>query len=91
MLWREMQSRKQEEENRRGIKGLFVFLNYLLREDFFCDFLLLLYFGRLLVQRQRKEATQIFGLRGSCFDAESFYGMKYAMERDAEQEARRGE
>ena len=25
------------------------------------------------------------------FDAESFYGMKYAMERDAEQEARRGE
>ena len=35
MLWREMQSRKQEEENRRGIKGLFVFLNYLLREDFF--------------------------------------------------------
>lgn len=25
------------------------------------------------------------------FDAESFYGMKYAMERDAEQEARGGE
>ncbi len=33
--------------------------------DGFCDFLLLLCFGRLLVQRQRKEATQIFGLRGS--------------------------
>ena len=25
----------------------------------FCDFLLLLFFGRLLVQRERKEATQI--------------------------------
>lgn len=26
----------------------------------FCDFLLLLFFGRLLVQRKRKEATQFF-------------------------------
>ena len=30
-----MQSRKQEEENRRGSKGLFVFLNYLLREEIY--------------------------------------------------------
>ena len=35
MPWREMQSRKQEEENRRGSKGLFVFLNYLLREEIY--------------------------------------------------------
>ena len=30
-----MQSRKQEEENRRGSKGLFAFLNYLLREEIY--------------------------------------------------------
>ena len=35
MPWREMQSRKQEEENRRGSKGLFAFLNYLLREEIY--------------------------------------------------------
>ena len=35
MPWREMQSRKQEEENRRGSKGLFAFLNHLFREEIY--------------------------------------------------------
>ena len=34
------------------------------------DFLLLLCFGRLLVQRQRKEATQTENLRGFCYYSE---------------------
>ena len=38
-----------------------------------CDFLLLLFFGRLLVQRKRKEATQIFGLRGFCYYSEGYF------------------
>ena len=36
----------------------------------FCNFLLLLCFGRLLVQRQRKEATQIENLRGFYYYSE---------------------
>ena len=36
-----------------------------INEVLFCDFLLLLFFGRLLVQRKRKEATQFLRLRGS--------------------------
>ena len=48
----------------------------------FCDFLLLLFFGRLLVQRERrvvesfarkKEATQIFGLRGFYYYSEHYF------------------
>ena len=39
----------------------------------FCDFLLLLFFGRLLVQRERKEATQIFGLRGFYCYSEHYF------------------
>ena len=38
-----------------------------------CDILLLLFFGRLLVKRERKEATQIFGLRGSCYYSEGYF------------------
>ena len=38
-----------------------------------CDFLLLLFFGRLLVQRERKEATQIFGLRGFYYYSEGYF------------------
>ena len=41
--------------------------------DGFCDFLLLLCFGRLLVQRQRKEATQTENLRGSWFHSEYYF------------------
>ena len=38
-----------------------------------CDILLLLFFGRLLVKRERKEATQIFGLRGFyCYSKHYF-------------------
>ena len=40
---------------------------------FSCDFLLLLFFGRLLVQRERKEATQNFGLRGFCYYSEGYF------------------
>ena len=48
-----------------------MFINNYAKSLFFffrisCDFLLLLFFGRLLVQRERKEATQIFDLRGFC-------------------------
>lgn len=45
--------------------------------QFPCDFLLLLFFGRLLVQRERKEATQIFGLRGSWFYKSCFLHIRY--------------
>ena len=39
----------------------------------FCDFLLLLFFGRLLVQRERKEATQTKKLRGFYCYSEHYF------------------
>jgi hypothetical protein len=38
-----------------------------------CDFLLLLFFGRLLVQRERKEATQTENLRGFCYYSKGYF------------------
>jgi len=38
-----------------------------------CDFLLLLFFGCLLVQRERKEATQTENLRGFCYYSAGYF------------------
>ena len=43
------------------------------RKSYFCDFLLLLFFGRLLVQRERKEATQTENLRGFYYYSEHYF------------------
>ena len=43
------------------------------RKSYFCDFLLLLFFGRLLVQRERKEATQTENLRGFCYYSAGYF------------------
>ena len=43
------------------------------RKSYFCDFLLLLFFGRLLVQRERKEATQTKKLRGFYCYSEHYF------------------
>ena len=39
----------------------------------FCDFFLLLFFGRLLVQRERKEATQTENLCGFYYYSEGYF------------------
>ena len=62
MPWREMQSRKQEEENRRGSKGLFVFLNYLLREEIYLrlSFASFLWSPTRSKRKKRSHANQKF-------------------------------
>ena len=42
-------------------------------KEYVCDFLLLLFFGRLLVQRERKEATQTENLRGFYCYSEHYF------------------
>ena len=68
-----MQSRKQEEENRRGSKGLFVFLNYLLREEIYLRLSFASFLWSPTRSKRKKKATQTKNLRGFYCYSEHYF------------------